>query len=121
MNAQSRLLVCLSCARVEVRERNALFCFECAQQRAGEQSRAIGAIYRAVKRGDIPPASNFNCVDCGEKAFGYDHRDYTKPLSVDPVCPSCNKERGPALDSQMRDMPGVMCLEDMHQFNRLEA
>lgn len=32
----------------------------------------------------------------------YDHRDYTKPLSVEPVCRSCNKLRGPAIGSLPR-------------------
>lgn len=37
------------------------------------------------------------CVDCGDPATGYDHRDYRKPLEVDPVCNPCNRRRGVAL------------------------
>lgn len=40
------------------------------------------------------------CVDCGETASHYDHRDYLKPLEVEPVCPSCNKLRGPGLNKE---------------------
>lgn len=35
------------------------------------------------------------CADCGDRAIQYDHRDYNKPLVVDPVCQSCNLRRGP--------------------------
>jgi hypothetical protein len=34
-------------------------------------------------------------MDCGDPAETYDHRDYTQPLLVDPVCLACNKRRGP--------------------------
>lgn len=36
------------------------------------------------------------CVDCGAPADRYDHRDYSKPLDVEPVYCSCNGRRGPA-------------------------
>jgi len=36
------------------------------------------------------------CVDCGEEAESYDHRDYFEPLKVEPVCIRCNTLRGPA-------------------------
>ena len=55
-----------------------------------------------VYHGKLPKATDFECVDCGEPAQEYDHRDYTKPLEVDPVCRSCHVERGdgyPAIDS----------------------
>lgn len=57
---------------------------------------AMRAIRRAVEAGDIPHARTLRCVDCGKPAFCYDHRDYTKPLRVEPVCRSCNVMRGPA-------------------------
>ena len=53
-------------------------------------------VKKAVDSCAIPKASDFPCADCGEKAVEYDHRDYTKPLAVDPVCRSCNTKRGPA-------------------------
>lgn len=109
-----RVIVCLSCARAEPRQSNAVFCFECAIQRTVEQSRAIGAVSRAVARNEMAPASELACTDCGEPAAAYDHRDYTRQLDVEPVCASCNVARGPALDSQMRDMPGSLSLIDLH-------
>ncbi len=57
---------------------------------------AVSAVAKAVRKGDLRPASAFACADCGGAASQYDHRDYTKPLQVVPVCRSCNVMRGPA-------------------------
>lgn len=59
-------------------------------------SAAVMTVRAAVIRGEIPPANTLQCVDCGEQAYGYDHRSYNRPLDVEPVCRSCNKKRGPA-------------------------
>jgi len=48
----------------------------------------------ARKDGLIGPATDHNCMDCGEPATQWDHRDYFKPLDVDPVCQPCNMKRG---------------------------
>lgn len=48
----------------------------------------------AIVAGMLPRASVFDCIDCGEPAKCYDHRDYRKPLDVEPVCVGCNKKRG---------------------------
>lgn len=84
----------------------ARFCFPCAEQRAKE-SRVVNryapnndnqkarAITRyAVRVGFLPPPTSFKCTDCGRPAECYDHRDYTKPLEVEPVCIRCNTSRG---------------------------
>ena len=52
----------------------------------------------AVKAGILPKQRSQLCVDCGDMARSYDHRDYMKPLEVEPVCVSCNNKRGPALN-----------------------
>lgn len=65
-----------------------------AQAALGD-ARAHGLVHRAIRRGQIPPVLTCCCVDCGLRAEHYDHRDYAKPLSVEPVCRSCNKRRGP--------------------------
>jgi DNA-directed RNA polymerase subunit RPC12/RpoP len=52
------------------------------------------AVYKAVQRGDIQPATDYDCADCGKPAIEYDHRDYAKPLDVEPVCRRCNLRRG---------------------------
>lgn len=49
----------------------------------------------AVKVGFLPHPADFHCVDCKRRpAKCYDHRDYSKPLHVDPVCIPCNASRG---------------------------
>lgn len=53
----------------------------------------------AIREGRLPRLSAVwtACVDCGLRAQQYEHRDYTKPLEVEPVCRKCNHKRGPAL------------------------
>ena len=60
-------------------------------------SKSIYYVSKAVKAGDIPHISTQSCVDCGKQAAAYDHRDYNKPLDVEPVCKSCNYKRGAAI------------------------
>ncbi|MCP1121595.1 hypothetical protein, partial [Robbsia andropogonis] len=65
-----------------------------------EQTRAQATCHRfvsqAVSYGFLPRAKDCVCVDCGLPARHYDHRDYNKPLDVEPVCVSCNLQRGAA-------------------------
>lgn len=63
------------------------------------QSRAHSAVQAAIKRGVLPPlkGGHYACVDCGGIALEYDHRDYGRPLDVEPVCRSCNHARGTAI------------------------
>jgi hypothetical protein len=61
--------------------------------------RAAQIVCRAIKRGDLPHLTDsiVTCVDCKvRRATNYEHRDYAKPLEVDPVCRTCNVLRGPA-------------------------
>jgi hypothetical protein len=61
--------------------------------------RAYSQLHSAIRQGKIPkldPAIH-KCADCGKPANEYDHRDYNKPLQVEPVCYVCNKARGPAI------------------------
>ncbi len=60
------------------------------------------AVARARRHGLLPSPSSLVCVDCGRPALFYDHREYAKPLDVEPVCRSCNVRRGPAIDSPVR-------------------
>lgn len=72
-------------------------CLDCE----GRMGRAIYSVrYRvlkAIKNGLLLPADTFDCADCGKPAVCYDHRDYSKPLEVAPVCKSCNTKRGPGI------------------------
>lgn len=62
--------------------------------------KAQNAVWTAVWQGKLPNLrwEYVACVDCGKRAQHWDHRDYLKPLEVDPVCASCNKKRGPGLN-----------------------
>lgn len=61
-------------------------------------TRAIQAVNRAKRTGLLPDLSTgeYACTDCGGVASQYDHRDYARPLDVEPVCASCNIRRGTA-------------------------
>lgn len=61
--------------------------------------RACQIVCRAIKAGKITDLKKVYvaCSDCGNaRATTYEHRDYAKPLEVDPVCQSCNMKRGAA-------------------------
>ncbi|MDP9651932.1 hypothetical protein [Paraburkholderia caledonica] len=72
-----------------------------AARKASGAARALAEVRKAVLRGDLPPVTNHIYADCGKPAQAYDHRDYSKPLEVDPVCDSCNGRRGAALPSSV--------------------
>lgn len=56
---------------------------------------AVGALTKkAVRLGLLPCPSAQSCEDCGEPAQCYDHRDYSRPFEVAPVCLRCNSSRG---------------------------
>lgn len=54
-------------------------------------------VSKAIRRGELTRAAEHRCVDCGKQARDWDHRDYNKPLDVEPVCHRCNILRGPAI------------------------
>lgn len=60
------------------------------------QQRAMAVISEACRLGILLRAYQRTCVDCGAHAQVYDHRDYSKPYEVDPVCQVCNLKRGRA-------------------------
>lgn len=61
---------------------------------AGPAQRLVA---KAIRKGLLPKLDgSVMCVDCGKPAQVYDHREYAKPLEVDPVCKRCNVRRGPA-------------------------
>lgn len=75
-------------------------CRPCASRRYAERTaitgRAHSEVAKAVKAGVLAHPSKLRCADCGAPASQYDHRDYSKPLDVAPVCRSCNVMRGSA-------------------------
>lgn len=88
---------CLICESANIGYARQCYCDGCAWVAARIQMAAISKVGRAVRHGEIPKATALICVDCGDRAKVYDHRDYTKPLEVEAVCVGCNIRRGPAL------------------------
>lgn len=70
-------------------------CVECSVAAHNLRGTAAAEVYRAIRLGRLLPAYTFRCTDCEKWAEVYDHRDYLQPLKVDPVCISCNWQRGP--------------------------
>ena len=89
---------CLICETDYQGRHNQMFCeYRCQRIGVKIQLRASYEVWKAVRRGDLPPAKALRCTDCGSPALEYDHRNYGKPLEVQPVCRLCNVRRGPAL------------------------
>lgn len=73
-----------------------MHCPTCRELWGKLSSSAVAQVTKAKKNGELPLPNTLNCIDCGKQAYGYDHRDYEKPLDVVPICRSCNWHRGPA-------------------------
>ena len=72
------------------------------------QSRAHTMVAAAIRCGFLPELDgSIACVDCGQSAHEYDHRDYGRPLDVDPVCIRCNRRRGTAIWPERRDFARI--------------
>jgi len=80
------------------RHKSAIVCLDCSEKvRSLILEKVQNIMAHALRRGIIKKLSpDIKCVDCGKPAKCYDHRDYFKPLDVEPVCISCNRFRGPA-------------------------
>lgn len=96
---------CLQCGcDISERHYHAKYCLPCSAER--QKNPAAVAAHRivsdAIKRGELDHPRTLVCADCSKPATDYDHRDYSKPLDVQPVCRSCNKLRGPAIGSLPR-------------------
>lgn len=75
---------------------------ESYRQKYPNAIKARNTVWTAVWQGNLPNLrwEDVPCVDCNKRAQHWDHRDYLKPLEVDPVCASCNKKRGPGLNRE---------------------
>lgn len=97
MNRMS-IATCPGCGRTTERYmRNSAYCHPCVTVFYQESIRCSRAITAAVKAGTMKRAKEFDCVDCGEPARCYDHRDYERTFDVQPVCDKCNSRRGHAV------------------------
>jgi hypothetical protein len=58
------------------------------------RGRAVGAVHRAVERGDLIPVRTRQCVKCDKPAEQYHHHKGYAPehqLDIIPVCVLCHK------------------------------
>jgi hypothetical protein len=88
---------CALCGAQIPRSRIKITCYcsnECARAVGDARVKVASAVAEARRKGKLKPAKEFVCVDCGKPATDYDHRNYTKPLDVVPVCRGCNLRRG---------------------------
>lgn len=105
------ILFCLQCDTLIPRgpydRQHKYFCRACTslRTRLNGRSAACAAVARAIREQRLSPASHFCCTDCGAPAQEYDHRDYSKPLDVEPVCRPCNGRRGPGRWTQFVPLP----------------
>lgn len=107
-SGQNRPSVCQDCGTKTISGPNGPLrrhCDDCSSEYESEKARAHNAVHRAIKYGRLSPPTDFQCVDCGLDAVVHDHRDYRKPLEVDPVCKRCNKLRLGALWSRSAPLP----------------
>lgn len=104
---------CLLCDGVFVRDGQTKgrksYCAPCTGTKVVLQMAAYKAVRQAISKGRLPPPWSQKCVDCGNPARVFDHRDYAAPLDVEPVCGTCNQRRGPA--SWSKNSP----LQDAHR------
>lgn len=93
---QFKKRICIVCLGNFKGHGRAWYCNACAIDVLFLQRRITVKLHKRIKAGVIPRADKLHCVDCGNSASCYDHRDYTKPYKVEPVCNGCNIRRGPA-------------------------
>lgn len=87
---------CIECGKPHGRRPHAIRCYPCSGVVERMRTRAMATVKKLIRTWRLRPAHHFDCVDCGAPAVCYDHRDYSQPEVVDPVCMRCNKLRGPA-------------------------
>jgi len=71
-------------------------CSHCRQTHRIIAGNAHQIVAKAIKAKKLLPPETLTCTDCDKPATCYDHRDYDKPLDVEPVCRLCNLKRGEA-------------------------
>ena len=107
MTGNSKHRACCDCGEPTRRHLSTPRCYPCSHQRikqaaetasARRMRSAHAAVGRAVRAGKLDSPKLLACCDCGGQAANYDHRWYSRPLDVEPVCARHNKMRGPAHD-----------------------
>lgn len=93
-------LVCHACkvpfSRTKRYSGRAYYCPLYAGEAHYARMYAMAEVHRAIHCGVLMRADQKRCVDCDDWAMCWDHRDYSKPFYIEPVCLSCNCLRPPA-------------------------
>lgn len=55
-----------------------------------QEIKARNTVCYAIEVGILPPVKTLNC-SCNQQAEQYHHPDYSKPLSVIPLCRKCHR------------------------------
>lgn len=90
--------ICITCSEpFKGNKGMPLRCMRCTHVAERVRNRAYRQVFMARLSGRLPELSveHIPCVECGSRAQHWDHRDYTKPLDVQPLCRSCNYKAGP--------------------------
>ncbi len=88
------LPLCAICEQVPVRSVKSMLCIPCLDVHLKRQTKALSVVMKARLSGKLADPSTLQCVDCAQPARVWEHRDYLKPLDVEPVCYPCNQRRG---------------------------
>ena len=88
---------CIDCGNPHHRDPKAWRCWSCDVVVGKFRSQFGRYLKKAISSGEMQPATAHICVDCGAPAVDWDHRDYRNIADVEPVCRSCNQQRGPAI------------------------
>lgn len=78
--------------------------------------KAHSMVAAAIKNKDLPVLDgSIKCADCPKPATQYDHRDYDRPLMVEPVCAACNRRRGAGLNGLNGRRRSVRARQEFHR------
>jgi hypothetical protein len=102
---KARCYVCKQTKLISKRRGSKFTCVECAEPLRQQRRAARCILTMAIKAGFIRSHHGQQCVDCGAPAIGLEHREYSRPLDVEPICNSCNFRRGPAKLLRANDPP----------------
>lgn len=91
----------------------AKFCFLCWEYKQA----VVNMVSNAIRKGQMPRPSG-NCTWCEAPAKVWDHRDYSKPFDVIPLCYSCNNKAPPGLMPE--NLPIILSLKERLRKRDLE-
>ena len=91
-------MTCKACGgEIQGKSPWAWYCLRCATVIKPLRLKAVRTVANAIQHQGFPRPTAFQCSRCGQyQAQFYEHRDYWRPLDVQPVCGRCNHACGPA-------------------------